>query len=109
MERWSKGGPNDPNSGRVTVSLARVLAHELAHLIQGCDGESTILTPVTNDPDLLAGYLNDSDGVRRRWYAWGWSATGGPFSGDQGEYDAIINWENPIAIELGEHPRFSHT
>lgn len=26
---------------------------------------------------------------------------------DWGEYDAVVVWENPIALELGELPRFN--
>ncbi|MEZ5994045.1 MAG: hypothetical protein R3E76_17055 [Planctomycetota bacterium] len=29
--------------------------------------------------------------------------------GDLGEYDAIMDWENDIAKELRELPRFSHS
>ncbi|MBK8207211.1 MAG: hypothetical protein IPK87_10570 [Planctomycetes bacterium] len=85
------------NEGKPVVTLARVLAHELAHLVQGCAGSSTIGLPIADDVPLTGEI-----GGRR------WTATKEDFSGDKGEYDAIIGWENQIAIELGELPRFKH-
>jgi hypothetical protein len=89
-DRW-----HDDVGSKQKVTLARVLAHELAHLIQGCDGESTVGKKFY---DKRTGKLDGLD----------WTADPYEFQNDEGEYDATIKWENPIAIELGELPRFNH-
>ena len=116
------------------MSAARILGHELAHLAAGCSGTylGGIRIPYQY-LDLILGYPGDPDNdpAKKRavaewrnqllsrekewengsasgeWLGREWKNTWKAF-GDLGEYDAVINWENPIAAELGENPRFSH-
>jgi hypothetical protein len=93
-------------------------SHELAHLVQGCQGESTSGTPLKYSEespqsgeipyiaiDPRSGLPDRRDDRPTRWFL---GDANKEFSGDQGEYDAVMSWENPIAYELGELPRFIH-
>jgi len=74
-------------------------------LAQGCSAQSTVGKPI--DPllitgNVITGLLRDENKDERRW------VVGKESLDDQGEYDAIIDWEDHIAIELRELPRFTH-
>lgn len=110
---WQRqGGVWVESKGTSPVSAARATAHELAHALRGCDGSFKIGKPellgdwngtegfTSYDGATIDGYqnLNAQEIKNKHKFMYG----------DREEYDTITQWENPIAAELGEQPRFAH-
>ncbi len=99
IEVWDRGNGVWVRNGRkVPFSAPRFIAHELGHAIEACRGNLRIAMKVPDGPDLLdfSGNIGGLDWTAKRaWFQ------------DQGEYDAVVEYENPIALELGEDPRFN--
>src|SRR5690606_10236298 len=116
--KWVKGG-------KPGYKPARILGHELAHIALACEGK--LLTQVRLPLDKRDVLFQRPDGGGTALAKWeneirqltkefdrNARAAGEylrltynePLSqfDDLGEYDAVMEWENPIAQELGENP-----
>lgn len=117
--RWEREVVNDTEYWRrkdaYVPSLARKLAHELGHAARGCDGSFIFSSApgFKNFRDIdyheydgvkIENYHNLKSGERLRETTPSAKATWGNVE----EYETTMEWENPIAEEMGEGPRLGH-
>jgi len=119
-EQWhlwnSTDGEWKRDAQKTTVSKARITAHELGHAFRGCAGTHLTGTPANEVWEGTESEMLEYDGMPIEGYRKNGELKDAKAIRTQHdfiytnreEFETMRDWENPIAKELGERPRFGH-